>query len=153
MLTALRGCCRIYTELPSAATSIVGGDGTRFFRRSGIANAITICPRLRDGTHAAYIYPGVNFSSFGLGMCADSCLLAADYDRNCICTFALDGTELTTSPLSTHIFQSSPSAIAVCGAHVYVLEEVFTDGYFVRIENADISVDVSAAAVRIRVFE
>ena len=57
MLTALRGCCRIYTELPSAATSIVGGDGTRFFRRAGIANAITICPRLRDGTHAAYIYP------------------------------------------------------------------------------------------------
>ena len=57
MLVALRECCRIYTELPSVVTSVVGGDGTRCFRQLSIPNIITICPRLRDGMPVAYICP------------------------------------------------------------------------------------------------
>ena len=53
---ALRECCRIYAKLPSTETSTIGGDGARHFRRSA-ANIITICPRLCDGTLAAYVCP------------------------------------------------------------------------------------------------
>ena len=60
MLTAwpsvLRECCQIYTKLPSASTSTISGSGARHFRRSGVANVITICPRLRDGSIATYVY-------------------------------------------------------------------------------------------------
>ena len=52
----LRECCQIYTKLPSAATSTISGNGVRHFRRSGVANVITICPRLHDGSIAAYVY-------------------------------------------------------------------------------------------------
>ena len=55
LTTVLRECCQIYTKLPSAATSTI--DGVHCFRRSG-ANVITICPRLCDGTLAAYICSG-----------------------------------------------------------------------------------------------
>ena len=48
-------CCKICTKLPSAATSIIGGDGARTFDGEGMKNLITIDPRHDDGTPAAYI--------------------------------------------------------------------------------------------------
>ena len=54
--TALGECCRVFSELPSAATSIIGGDGICCYsRRPGTANVITVRARLCDGTHATYI--------------------------------------------------------------------------------------------------
>ena len=55
--TALGECCKIYAKLPSAEMSVIGGDGARHFRRLGVANVVTICPRLYDGTLAAYVCP------------------------------------------------------------------------------------------------
>ena len=55
LCTMLRECCRVYAEFPSAITSIIGGSGARHFRKQGIANLISIYPRLHDGTPAAYI--------------------------------------------------------------------------------------------------
>ena len=55
--TMLRECCRVYAELPSAITSIISGDGARHFHRPGVANLISIYPRLHDGSPAAYIRP------------------------------------------------------------------------------------------------
>jgi hypothetical protein len=60
--------------------------------------------------------------SYGLAMCADGCLLASDYILKRIRVFAPDGTELTTSPLATHIFQTHPRSIALSGERVYALE-------------------------------
>ena len=70
---------------------------------------------------------GVNVLVYGLGMCIDGCLLVGDCKQKRIFTFALDGTELTTSPLTAHIFQSGPSAIALYGTRVYVIEEIFDE--------------------------
>ena len=64
----------------------------------------------------------VNIRSTSLAVCADGCLLANDRSRRCIRVFALDGTESTTSPLTTHVFGAVPAGIAVCGARAYVLE-------------------------------
>ena len=51
LCTAIRGACRIYTELPNAAASTV--DGSAFCART--ANTIRIWPRLADGSRAAYV--------------------------------------------------------------------------------------------------
>ena len=60
--------------------------------------------------------------SFGLVVCADGCLLVSDYGKSRIRMFVPDGTELTASPLVTHMFQTYPRSIALCGERVYASE-------------------------------
>ena len=55
--TALYECCQIYAKLPCAEMSVIGGDGARYFYQPSTANVLTICPRLHDGTRAAYVCP------------------------------------------------------------------------------------------------
>ena len=57
--------------------------------------------------------------SRSIAMCADCCLLATDHYRRRIRVFAPDGEELL---FPTHLFQSRPHVVALCGARAYVLD-------------------------------
>jgi hypothetical protein len=62
---AICSACHIHHSLPCNETSIVTGNGTRFFHTHA-ANVICICPRLSNGACATYV------------MIEDVCLAAAD---------------------------------------------------------------------------
>ena len=103
-------CCKIYIELPSTVTSIISGDGTRHFRRSGASSIIAINPRLRDGTLAAYICPS-DVQLVALGM--DHKILHAQTQLDIACDgkitlqYALDDCDRLTTELRV--------CVRVCG--------------------------------------
>ena len=105
--TMLSAYCRVFARLPSAATSTIGGDGARYFRRPGTVNLITIYLRLRDGTRAACIRPD------------DVQLVAFDADhkpvRARVQLIIAGGSEITLQyTLDGHDCQLMPANLRVC---------------------------------------
>jgi hypothetical protein len=63
--------------------------------------------------------------SFGLAVCADDCLIAADWYQARVRVFSTtDGAELTTSAFATHTFEGFLRTIVLYAEHVYILEEL-----------------------------
>ncbi len=70
-----------------------------------------------------------NIISFGLAVCADGCLLASDFRRNCVRVFLPTGDEWNASLFSTYSFEKRPCTIAVHAGHAYVLEYINDDAF------------------------
>ena len=74
-----------------------------------------------DGSFLKQI--AIDIFSFGIVVCVDDCILMSDFHQSRMRTFTLNGTELDTSQLVTHTFQSSPTSVALHGERVYIMED------------------------------